>query len=397
MPNFLISPRFQASQNALYFETNSLNALARAEYNDQFGFYQQNLGVYSYMRLNKDLDFTIHYAQGTPLMWQTHNSCAWTPTGTLTMAQKTISPCKVKINEEYCYDELFDSTFKSLLDWGGSATVGMDEKGRFLVDELARTIIKNATLGARLTLSSGQLHDLTAVTFDPGTSTNIQEAFTQASGACSGWINLVRTLSATIPHLENGLILGADISTDSKNYTGDALALYDNMLAGAPDKLYDAVVEGGISGTSDAFYPLWIVSPSVYRAVYAAYQVQSVTASMNQPRIEKREFNQAGSRPKTVFFIDETAVVPLHEINHFDQYVKGNSHFAYLTLSGVIQLGSSFASIPGVPNNEVAVMIEMSTRAKDYGKYHFLSHALMGTAINDTDFITGDYTFAVAP
>lgn len=397
MSDFLISPNFQASQNALYFETSSLNAIARTEYNDDFNFFQQTLGVYSYMRLNKDQDFTIHYAQGTPLMWQAHNSCAWTPTGTLSMSQKTISPCKVKINEEYCYDELFDSTFKSLLEWGGSPTIDMDEGGRLLVDELAKTIIKNATLGARLTLSSGQLHDLTSVTFDDGAATNIRDAFTSASGACSGWINIVRTLSATKPHLENGLILGADISTDSKSYTGDALALYDNMLAAAPDKLCDAVIDGGISSVSDNFYPLWIVSPSIWKAVYNAYQIQSVTASMNQPRIEKRLFSQNGGRPKSIYFIDETAVVPLHEIKEFDRYVKGNSHFAYLTLSGVIQLGSSFASIPGVPNNEVAVMIEMSTRAKDYGKYHFLSHALMGAAINDTDYITGDYTFAVAP
>lgn len=401
--DFLITPRFNDLRNALYFPTDPLNALLRAEYSDKFGFYQRNFGVYSYMQLTQDLTYRVHYATGTPFMWQPHNNCAWTPTGTLGMDQMEITPCRVKINEQFCYDEFMGSAYSAFLRWSQNPTIGFSAAGQAAVDELARTIVSNATLGARMTLTGGQLHDPTAVTFEAGTPSRIVDAFSRTVGACRGWIELlIETAAATgQTWLDGSYIDAGDISADGKTYTGavtgDAVALYDKIFSDAPTALTDAVIEGGVGGFGAQFYPLFLVSLSIYRAVDAAYKAQKESATINEPRISRVPFQTStdrGSRTIYVYAIDDTIVVPISEAAQFDQYITGTSHFAYLTVSGVIQLGGSFANLPVVNESNVAVLLQVSTDAEDYGTHKFLSHALMATAINDTNYIAGDYLYA---
>lgn len=399
---FLIKPRFSSLRGALYFETDTLNALVEAEYNDKFGFYQRQFGVYSYMTLTENLTYRMHYPKGTPFMWQPHNSCAWTPTGTLSMDTDEITPCKAKINEQFCYDEHLDGSYKAFLQWSGSPQVGMSAAGVQATNAFIRTIGRNATLGHRMTLSGGQLMDLSSVTFKEGTKTRIEEAYRRTAGTCKGWIELTRDLAANegITHLDGGYITAADISTNGEEFVGDnrdIVDLYDEMFNASTGALRDAIVEGGVGGFGDMFYPLWIVAMPEYRAVYQAYLAQKQSAQLEEARIRRMPFQvqtERGSRTIYVFMIDETVVVPMTEISMFDRWLTGTAHFAYLTLSGVIQLGSNFANIPVPGESEVAMMIQQSQDAEDLGTYKFLSHSLMATAINDTDYITGDYLFA---
>lgn len=402
---FLIKPRFRALRNALFFETERLNALARAEYSDKFGFYQRQFGVYAYMNLTSDLTFRIHYAQGTPFMWQPHNNCAWTPTGTLSMGQMEITPCKAKVNEQYCYDEFIESTYKAALQWSSNPTIGFSQMGVEANNELVRTILKNATLGARMTLVGGQLIDLTSTTFETGVSSRIEDAYRRTAGTCRGWIELLRDTATETgkEHLDGGatnFIDAADISSDGTTYLGTTntvVELYDIIRAGAPAELQDAIIEGGVGGFGEMFQPLYLVSPSIYRALDADWIAQKTSPLVNEQRISRRPFEintERGPRTIYAYFIDDTAVVPVSEISHFDRYVTGTSHFAYVTISGVIQLGASFADLPRVNESEVAVMIQVSEDAEDYGTSKFLSHNLMATAINDTNYIAGEYVYA---
>ena len=269
------------------------------------------------------------------------------------------------------------------------------------MDELVRTIVKNASLGARLTLTAGQLHDLDSVTFNDDVPTRLEEAFTRTTGTCRGWIELCRTLSVQdgLGHLEADLIPSDEISADGKTYEGrtkKVIDLYDDYVSNSKDPLQDAIIEGGAGGFGNTFYPLWIVSPSIYRAVYLEYLAQKESATVNSPRIRVMEASvqtPRGARPIFVYMIDNTVVVPLNEVSQWERYLKQTSHFAYLTVSGCIQLGGNFGNIPG-NDNEVAVMMQVSENADDYGTHKLLSHALFATAINDTDYITGDYLIA---
>lgn len=400
---FTIKPRFSALNSAIYFQTDKLNALLNTEYNDKFGFYQREFGVYSYMSLTSQLTYRMFYPQGTPLLFQPHNSCSWTPTGTLSWGEDEITPCRAKINEQRCYDENLEGTFKDFLAWTPGSTIVPTAAGVAANNALLTTLMKNATLGARLTLSCGQLHDPDSITFEDGLSTRIEDAFRKTSMTCKGWIQLCkeRALETGLSHLDGGYIDAGDVSADGKSYTGgttgDMVAMYDKILAAAPQELFDAIIEGGYGGFGSMFQPIFIVAPPEFRAIDAAWKAQKESAMMNTPRISKKPFTVSTPRgPRTLytFFIDDTAVVPLSEVSYFDRYVTGTSHFAYLTVSGVLQLGANFASLPVVNESDIAVMMQVSQDAEDYGTYKFLAHNLFATAINDTNYIAGDYLYA---
>ncbi len=407
---FLVQPIFDEINGSMFFETGSLNTLMEAEYNDKMGFYQQTFGVYSYMTLNQDMEFVIHYPEGTPFLWQSHLNCAWTPTGTLIMNQQTLTPCKVKINEQKCYDEYFNSAYKSWMEWRtNGTTVGFNAGGQRAQDLFTRTIVKNASMGARLTLSSGQLFDLSDAntTLNDNVGIRIDDAFRRTSTACKGWIQLCKELGqeTETTHLNNDLIRAADISSDGTSWVGDGgrtvLDLYDEYMSDSstPQPLKDAVIEGGVGGFGNTFYALFLVSQSLHRGMHDAYIAQKTTAMVNEPRIERRSFTyqtNRGPREIFVFFIDGvTAVIPISETSQYTQYLTGTAHFAYLCISGVIQLGASFGDLPVVNVSEVAVLAQMSEDAENYGTMKFLAHALMATAINDTRYIAGDYVYTL--
>lgn len=397
-PNFLIKPRWRGFRSALFFETDSLNALMEAEYNDKFGFYQSQFGVYSYMTLNSELDFVIHYPEGTPLMWQVHNNCAWTPTGTLIMRTDTMTPTKVKLNEQRCYDEFFNSTYKAFNEWDSNPTIGFSQAGVAATDALTRTLVKNATMGARTTMVAGKLFDTSNTTFEDGVSVRIEDAWKKTSTSAKGWLQLVQEVALTPgnEHLDGDYIQAADISSDGKTFEGDnrdIVDLYDQVLEASPTALQDAIIEGGVGALGNTFFPLFLCALPEYRAVDKAWKAQKESALQNEPRIRRESFTYEG-RTIRVFYIDDTVVIPIAEPAHFTKYVTGTAHFVYLTISGVINLGGSFGNLPAVSESEVAVMMQMSENAEDYGTMKFLAHALMGCAINDTQYICGDYLYA---
>lgn len=398
----VVKPRFNAlNSNAIYFHVGDMNAIARQEYQDNFGFYQRTFGVYSYMKFNKDGKYVLNYPKDLPFKWQAHNSCAWTPLGTMSMGKKEIEPCRVKLNEQFCYDEFFDSTYSWLLDWN-SGKVQYDATGQALVDLMAREIVKNATIGFRMLLVGGQLYQGVTPDWTAGTPARVQDAFLRTANVCKGWIKLLIDLAASdedaYGHLDNGLIDGGDIAADGLTFTGNVLDLYDAMFAGAPRPLQVAIQSGGVGGFDNMFQPIVICSRSILSALYLQYLAQNEAVAQNKPRITVREYSvdtERGSRMIFVYFIDNTAFVPLDEMDLLEQQLNTGSHFFYLTISGAIQLGSSFAALPVVNESDVAVMVQLSTDVEDLGTYKFAAHALAAVGINDTDYITGDYFLGV--
>jgi hypothetical protein len=398
--DFTINPRFDQLRSAIYFETGSLNGLAQAEYNDKFGFYQNLFGCYSYMQLTRDLTFKLHYPQGTPLLWQSHNSCAFTPTGTLSFGEMEITPKRVKINEKLCYDEYFDSAYRAWLEWGQGNNVEMNAAGIAATNALTESLVKNATLGARVSMVAGQLFDSTgSISFEDDTAMNIEQAFAKTSMSVKGWLQLaIETAAGGVDHLNvSTLIEAADVSGDGKTFTSDVLDLYDENFDECPGKLKDAIIEGGVGGFGFNFYPVWFVSPSIYRKLDTDWKALKESATINEPRITVEKFpyqTNRGQRNINVFKIDETIVIPTSEPTVYSQYLTGTPHFCYLGLSGVIQMGSSFANLPVANQNDVGIMVQRSDDAEDLGTFRFLSHALMGTAINDTNYLCGGYLYA---
>lgn len=398
MATYLVKPNFNRIQQQLSFPAKSLNYFIRSELHDNFGFYQTTFGLYSYMQMNKYLKYVIHTIQGSPMVWQPHRSCGWDETGALRTGRKEFEPCKAKINESFCYDELFDSCFEQFLTWDGRSPVQLDANGIDMVNQLVQTIGENATLGARLTLTVGQMYDPAAVTFNDKTSNDIQSLFTKTIGTCKGWVELVREMAENpeYRHLNLPEILDAEDFNGNK-YTADPVALFDSLRDNAPNDLESLMNEGGVVGSvAGDFIPLMLVSTSIFNAIAKAYNEQCVSITCVNPRLTREEFSvntRRGARKVYVYYIDQVPVIPVSDINYMDRYLTGMTHFAALTVSGNIGLGASFATLPDVETPGVGMIIERETSARDYGKYYFLAHSLFATTLADTDFFVGSQIY----
>lgn len=400
MGTFLIKPNFNRIRSQVAFPAKSLNYFIREEIQDTFGFYQRTFGVYSYMQLNKTLQYVIHSLSGSPLLWQPHRSCSWDETGSLRVGRREFTPCKAKINEEFCYDELFDSCFEHFLTWSGRGPLELDANGINMVNQMVRTLAENAVIGARLTLTAGQLYNPSSVTFNEQTSKSMKDLFTATVGTCQGWIELVRSMaesSSQYAHMNvDGIFDEGDFS--GKQYTGDPVLVFDNLRESAPADLQGLMNEGGVAGSVEGdFMPLFLVSNSIYNAIADAYRKMCVSVTCLNPRLSRREYTIStprGSRPIYVYFIDDVPVIPITDINHYDKYLTGATHFAAITPSRNIGLGASFASLPTLEGGDVGMLIERKESAKEWGQYHFLAHALFAATIADTDYFVGTQVYA---
>lgn len=394
---FLVKPNFNRLRNIVTFEAPSLNAFVREELLDSSSFYQEQFGVYSYMQLNQQLKYVIHSLKGSPLMWQPHNACGWDPTGSLRVGTREFEPCRAKINETVCYDELFDSCFRAFLNWSGNGPVTMNAQGMNMVNQLVQTIAENATLGARLTLTVGQMYEGDVV-FNDKTPQNIKELFTKTVGTCKGWVELVRELAIQeqYAHLNvPGLFIPADF--DGNKYIGNVVDLYDELQAAAPNELQSLINEGGVVNSfSNSFMPLFLVSTSVYNKLIAEYRQQGAGVVVLDPRLTRREFPvTVGGRTtiKFVYYIDDTPVVPISEISYLDQYLTGSTHLAAITAAGNIGLGTSFAAMPDLNGGQVGLRIQMADDNDKFGEYSFLAHSLFAATLADPNYFVGTQTF----
>lgn len=406
MATYLVKPNFNRLDRQLAFPSKKLNLYMRAELQDNFGFYQSNFGLYSYMTLNKKQKYVLHTMQGTPLLWQPHRSCAWTPTGSLSMSKREFEPCEAKINEEFCYDELFDSCFEPFLNWTGRGQVSLDDAGIGLVNDMVAVLGQNADLGARATLTAGQLFDPAVVKFHSRAAKNIPALFEKTAGTCKGWVELARELGENpqYSHLNVKGIFDEDKFNGGK-YTGDIISdIYDELLANASVEMMSLINEGGIvSSVQGDFMPLFVVSLSLYNRVAAMYREQcnpanTVLACAN-PRLTRQQMSMPTSRgPKNVnvYYIDDVPVIPLSDLATYDKYLTGTMHFAGIIASGNIGLGTSFGALPDVQGpTDVGIIIERESSVKDMGKYYFASHSLFAATIADHAYMVATQAYMV--
>lgn len=385
MPDFIIKPRFDRANQTLTFATDKVNAFQSAAYMGTFGFYQQMFGVYGYMKLTKYLKYIVYYPTGSPLLWQAHNSCTWTETNTLGFGSLEIDPIRTKINEALCTVDTTTEVLRAFNDWNGDATTSLSAEGILMTNELTKTMIANATIGAQAQLVAGKV--LAAESVSSGTSTALTTAFGYTKNVVTGYVKAAITAGGNLNDTTN-LITAGDIT--SGVYTGDVLDLYDAYVTNANAKLKMAIQIGAQFNavTGHATYPLWIVSESIFNAVYAKYEELKSSPMQNEVRIKAVTTTYQGAE-MTYYKIGNTVVVPEFAATAFTAVTDKKIHFAYLTLSGVIQFGCSFASIPELDSQNVAIRVQQGQRNEDFGRITFLAHALQAAAINDADYITG--------
>lgn len=403
MEPFILKPAFFEATNMVTFNTTAINSLMDVEYNSNFGFFQQAFNMYGYMRLNEDMKYVIHYVEGYPYLWQPHQNCAWTPLGNFEWNNLEIEPCKSMIQIENCFDENYNSIFKAFHAWSTGATVGMSGAGIKATNMFVRSVLANATEGNRLMVTAGKLFDLNTVVANTGLKTSIEQAFRKTANTCRGWMELCRTTAQTIGngHLDQSALFiqaggGQNISTDGTKFIGSVVALYDSLRAGAKPALRSAIINGGIGSSGRAFFPMMIVSPTIQERAYDEWLAIKSSPVVNEMRLGVQKISAANQTVQVMYIDDLVPLIPIYDVDYYDRLLTGTSHFAYVTISGTIQIGSNFANIPRIGGAEVAIAIQQKTDLDELGRTLFLSHNLSAVALKDKDFISGAYKYTVA-
>lgn len=386
---------FNAGSRQLAITTTEINRLAAEELHDSTWYYQRKFGVYGYMELNRYQKYTLHTMRSTPWVWQSHNTCGFDPNGALFMGKQEIEPCRAKLNEEFCYDQLFDSCYQSLLQWGGRQGVELNEQGRGFLALLTKTLTEQAVLGARLILTVGKLFDVPDLAFSANTPAEIRNMFKKSMKTCKGWIQVLAELGEVIGkehcNLKN---VFEESDFDGRNYIGNVTELFDKLRQAAPANLEGAMNEGGMpSFDGKPTRPFFLVSPSVYNRVADEYRALCNSVTCLNPRLTAEMGVNGGYNS---YFIDGMPVVPVQDIAEVDKVVNGRFHFAAITVPGNIALGSSFSNIEELMldgMNDAGILIQRGTNVDDLGKYRLLAHQLFTAVISDTDYIVATQEF----
>jgi hypothetical protein len=392
---FTVKPSFDKFRNQIKFPAKQLNAFALAEIVDSWSTYQSLFKVYNFMELNSMFKYVLHTMSGQPFMWQPHLNCGWDDTGSIRIGSEELEPCKAKINESWCYDELFDSCFDHFLKWDGRGAVRLDDNGVAVFNKLVRNMTQQAQLGAILTLTVGKLYDVHNVEFSAKTPANIESLFKRTMNTCRGWVELAREMGekAGYEHMNvPDVFKASDFQGD--NYVGDAITLFDQLRDNASNELQAMLDEGGVTDSINGLgQVLMLVSSSIHKAIATEYRKQCISNTCTNPRLSMELMGG-----KKIYKIDDIPVVPISHINYADRYLKGKTHLAALTAAGNISLGTSIGEIR--TNNPLdagmGIMIQRDENLQNYGKYYFMSHALFSTAIANTDLYVGTQVYTEA-
>lgn len=396
MNELLITPGFSMTggQNQITFAADSVNHLQRAEYLDSWDFFQQTYGLYSFMRLSKRLEYNLHTISGSPLIWQPFNTCEFSPGNNVRAKKTTFTPDRVKLNERFCHDDLFNSCFEQLINYGDSAGVELDAEGVRMVNEILQEVMYQSQVSARALLATGGLYDVNAGGFDFGATPADQIAlFKAVYQTTSGWLTGFADLASAgvAPHLNIAGVFNPGNITAANYTAGGFQAIHDAVRAGAPKALLNLINKGpGTTNKGRRIGAVGVATPAVYTWLVNSEIAESAQVATNKMRISKTMINNNGQgAPTYVYSIDGMPVICADELGTFDQYMAGDTYGYFIVASGNIQLGMSFDSLS--PANPAAILVEQSMRAHDYGTVYYLAHALFKAVLADHNLAAGSF------
>lgn len=393
-----VRPSFNRATSTLVIPTNEVNEFARSQIFDNFSFYQNQFGIFQWMPMNKKMKYVLHSAKATPFVWQPNLSCSWEPTGSLRMDRQEITPCDAKINEQYCWDELFDQCFMHLFTWSQNGTKSLDATGERLINEMMQILVENYTLGAYMTLTTGGLFNFTDQTIIDDVTNDLRSLMKKTNTTCRGWLELLKETAeqgAKYQHLNLPNYFDASMF-DGKEFIGDVVALKDELVAKAKPEMRRALNVGGANGSAVngvAVRPLWLVSDSINNRAAQQYNEQCINISCLNPRLTRESYQYKGATIY-VYYVDNVPLIPIDAIGETTQYFEGEYHVSYLVMGRNIGLGGSFGSIPDIQTNDVAIRIQRGTSNQELGKYFILSEAMFASGLADVRYAVGSQIYA---
>ena len=385
-----LNPTFSPRQGALQFPCDTLNQVVPNEYIDALDWFQTAFGVYGWMQLTQNYKFKINQITGAPFLWQAANSCGSNPTKTLSIGQETLEPKENELFEKLCVrDGTYASLFEHLLQYRGE-TLELTPEMRAILDQFTKTLLENAAQGLRVNLTIGSFTDFSLLSKPAGTDQDVWDAIMATYNTSIGWLSVAYNAALSgYSHMDlSGVINSGDFNA-SGEYTQNPLDLYDTIKSNAPQMLKNVVASGGIG----RFMPIFIVDPTLYAAIAKKADELAASPLANTPRISIREVNVAGTMiPRRYYVIDGTVVVvPVTEIQAWDNYAGFNTYAAYLTTAGNINLGAAFNELPMTDGSNIGITAALNNdpASQDFGYIFWRGFTLTASAFAYRDLVAG--------
>lgn len=383
--DFLIKPSFDQVKNWMTWQAGAINAFITAEIRDVFNFWQECFGVFGFMELNDEQEFVIHEMSGHGMLWQSHTGCAWTPgNGFDFNTHKIETPCKIKINEQFCVADLFDTCFNHLTEWTGTGPVQMKPEGRGFVDRLIRMFSRYAVMGWIAIATAGGYFDAEKITFSKKTPAGIREFFAKGSNKCKGWLTQLKILANNgMPWLNQNPFDSQLFDTNGK-YHGSILEILKSQVD-SNDEIASCVVDGDISGNG----VIHLVDAMTYKDFHRQFMSECIDGNCINNEMS-REKKTAGGQTKWVYYVNDVPVIPVKFPEIYTKYLTGHLRFAYTTTARNIYIGGAFNGMPKVGDGLTGLLVQQNTTdATKLGMTYMAAHQLMGILFAKLDMITG--------
>lgn len=382
----------------------TMKYLQDAEYLDNFGFYQELFGVFSFMTLNKQGKYVLSRHKSGSTLWDQYKSCMYKTSGLgVTRGSTEINAIPHYLHETWCNDELLNSCFQHLNTWRNGDMTDEDLAPYF--NQIVKQFMHGATKSLRATLAISNLHDFNSVKFADNVDSKTIRKLRNKESDLSGWLKLVVDTAEDGESQMNIQGFVSENDFDKRGvYTGKITDAIAELRSRAKGSLTNLMNNGGmVDVRGRAITSIILASGSYFQAVVNEFQATCDSLMTNCRRVSREQFTAMGIT-KYVYFVDGMPVIPLEELGGVDEMLVGTTNVLAIVQAGNIVLGTSFSNIPNEYDDIAYKLVRndnMTYAGNDefgepiyrYGQYHFLSHSLLGTAIANSDMFVGSVTF----
>jgi hypothetical protein len=163
--------------------------------------------------------------------------------------------------------------------------------------------------------------------------------------------------------------------------------IYDAAVERSTPRLKNAVYHGTLVTSQTSRFPVVLVDNFTYQGMVKQFNAQCRNVNCTTMRLTKTKETTNGMS-FDLYRIDNVAIVPILNTADWDTYTTGTTHFMVLTVTGNIQLGSSFDNLMDSNLNGEAVLSIYKDPDPSNPKVKITSFALFGTAIADPELAT---------
>jgi len=323
------------------------------------------------------------------------NGCVWDPNGRIRTGLTEIDTCPIEYQGEQCPDAYWNTCFESLFGPGNEVRdlSSSTELQRLLSVTLASlsTGLGNSFnelvhFGLHPLITEADTNNTFAVDDERWEAFYNQMVGTDARpNNCSGLVTLLDSLADQGETGYNISIPDADIDANN-NYTGDIVALFEQVINAAKSELRLMARRGIQVGGGAKRYPIMLVSGPEFRA-YKQYLITNFAYSPSLTNYVLVGTDGTQRMMPGVLHYEGIPVIEWDESSWFDEIVGTNCHRVALVAPGTFGIAADVMNIKDQFSPGTGLRVVQKLDPPYMGKIFMDTTLRWGTALADKDFV----------